>query len=272
MASERSELDDGLDRGLAGALDPVRTHVRIAASLDPVDTVLWFRGTVHSQEPHQVHRHLFDIEGYRITRAVRVAGGWDLVSRVAAVHLHPGTFDRVDRFEDPRGAVHDVLHVWNDPVTERIGDDRGAGAQVLVMGDQVHVATDGLFLRANPLPSERWPRESGGEWLQGADLGRLVSSLADVRGPAASVPCALSFVRVGPWLPWMAMGDRPGQLVHHLGGVKLSGWAALPARLRAIVEAERPEFAFAPGPTAPDEPDESTWTRYSALRRPMPRQ
>ena len=79
-----------------------------------------------------------------------------------------------------------------------------------------------------------------------------------------SAPVQTSWTRLGPWLPWMAMGDRPGQLVYHCQGGELAGgFAALPGWLRGRVEAERPEFATAP--TEFSAPNETSWTYFSKL-------
>ena len=242
--------------------DAASTSVRMMASLDPVDTVLWFRGTVHSQEPGLPQEPLFDLEGYRITRAAVGPQGWELRSRVAAFYLHPGTDDRLTTVD-----ALDVMHVWNDPVTLRVVTS-STPVRPYVVGDHVHLSMDGFFLGPNPLVPRRWPRESTGELLQGADLCRLIAPADELRTSRPSVSCALSMVRVSPWLPWMARGTQPGQLVYHLGGTKLPSWSALPAHVRRWVEAERPEFAFAP--TGGGGPDETSWTRYATSKRPLP--
>jgi Protein of unknown function (DUF1838) len=77
----------------------------------------------------------------------------------------------------------------------------------------------------------------------------------------------VSLVRIEPYLPWMLMGARPGHLVHHLGGHKLlGGYSQLPQDMRAYVQANRPEFAFAP--SSVDRPNESLWTLYAKERGP----
>ena len=47
-----------------------------------------------------------------------------------------------------------------------------------------------------------------------------------------SAPVNISWTRVGQYLPWMQMGDRPGKLVYHVRGYKvLKGLEALPPKL-----------------------------------------
>ena len=104
---------------------------------------------------------------------------------------------------------------------------------------------------------------------QGAELFRFIASKADLEDDTSSSPCHISWVRQGPWLPWMLMGTQPGHLVYHTGGKKLmGGYTELPADTRAKVEAERPEYMFAPATAVT--PNETSWTFYAKQRRPAP--
>ncbi len=44
-----------------------------------------------------------------------------------------------------------------------------------------------------------------------------------------------------PWLGWMEMEDRPGHMIWHAGGVKLSSIDQLSPRYRERIEREYPE-------------------------------
>lgn len=256
------------DPGFRG--DPasqVETHVRMRASLRPVDVVFALQGTVHSLQPGQPSQHLFDLNGFSITRAVEGRDGWDLLSRHCLLFCRTGTDELVDHhINQLTGETNEVMHVWNDPVVEHLRS--GDVAPPRVMGSQVHISEERAFLEPSPLPPRRWPRESAGELHQGVDLLRFVAPMVALDSADPCVPCAVSVSRFGPWLPWMAMDGCAGHLVHHLGGVKLGGYQELPTDLRAHVQLHRPEFAFAP--TSAAGPSATTWTVYPTLRRPLP--
>jgi Protein of unknown function (DUF1838) len=221
----------------------IRTFVKIRASLEPVDVVTWFRGGVYAFLPGEGHKHLFTLEGYNIGRAVETEGGYDFLSREAVFYRDPVTDEFIDSWTNPiTGETNDVLHIWNDPVNGgfKLNGPRGPWTLVPdVWGDDVHFSTDVFLLYPNPLQPDAWPRESGGPMYQGAELFR----------------------------PWMLMGTRAGHLVYHTGGKKLmGGYAELPADTRAKVEAERPEYMFAPATMVT--PNETSWTFYAKQRRP----
>jgi len=65
-------------------------------------------------------------------------------------------------------------------------------------------------------------------------------------------------------VPFMAMGDRAGQLVYHCQGAKLAdGFEALPAWLRTRVLEHDPAFAIAPREFT--QPNETSWTYFRKL-------
>ena len=251
----------------------IRTFVKIRASLDPVDVVTWFRGPVYAFLPGVGSKHLFTLEGYNIGRAIAAEGGYDFLTREAVFYRDPITDEFLTSWTNPvTNETNDVLHIWNDPVNGGFKLNGPRGPWTLkpeVWGDDVHFSTDVFLLYPNPLQPDAWPRESGGPMYQGAELFRFIASKAAIEGDTSSVPCHISWVRLGPWLPWMLMGsDRPGHLVYHTGGKKLmGGYGELPDDLRAKVEAERPEYAFAP--TSVSGPNETSWTFYAKERRPV---
>jgi hypothetical protein len=78
----------------------------------------------------------------------------------------------------------------------------------------------------------------------------------DVYGSGmADVPSVFSWCRVSPWLPWMAMAQRPGGLVYHCRGGKT---AEVPERLR-----ERVGERFLHAPERWSGPNMTSWTAYA---------
>jgi hypothetical protein len=74
----------------------------------------------------------------------------------------------------------------------------------------------------------------------------------------------MTWTRIGQWLPWMEMGDKPGYLVYHARASKVKGgFAGLPQALKDYVLARHPVYAMAPG--AYTEPNETSWTYYKNI-------
>ena len=250
----------------------INAFVKVRASLEPDDVVAWFSGNVYGFVPGVGHRHLYKLEGFNIGRARRVEDGYDFLSREVVFYKDPVTDAILQQVENPyTGVVDEVLHMWNDPVNDgfRLNGPRGPWTlKPEIWGDVVHFAADMFVLYPNPLPPRRSLRESGGEMYEGAELVRFIASRDAVEDDSPSAPCEISSVRIGPWLPWMLMGSRPGNLVYHTGGKKLvGGYGALPADLRSNVEAHRPEYAFAP--TSLVTPNETSWAFYAKEREPV---
>ena len=244
--------------------------IKVRLSLEPVDVVCYFVGNVYAYLPGQQAKHLFVLEGYNIGRAVKVEGGYDLLTREAVFYKDPVTTEIIDHFDNPlTGERNEVLHIWNDPVNQqlRLDGPRAFGNVPVVIGDSVHLNADVFLTYPSALPTAKWPRESGSDTYQGAEIFRFISDRSDIENDSPSAPCHISWVRLGAWLPWMLMGSTPGNLVYHTGGAKLASYAALPADIRAKVEANHPEYAFAP--TSVTGPNETSWTYYAKVRKPV---
>ena len=246
----------------------LNAYVKMRMSLTPVEVVVWFTGSVYAYSDGDSH-HLFEVEGYNIGRSVRTSNGFDLLSREVMLYCHPHNNVTVHEFQNPfTGRLNQVLHRWNDPLNVQLrSDDASSMPQVLVAGAHVHMCTDVVENSPNPLPPRRWPVESGGDEYRHTEFSRLIATVADVDDDGDSAPTQVSIIRFGPWLPWMGMGDTPGHLIYRVGGCQLDGYQSLSSQLRTEVEDGHPEFMFAPASLRT--PNETEWTMYSKLRRPM---
>ena len=68
---------------------------------------------------------------------------------------------------------------------------------------------------------------------QRVELFNFIVSRDDLENEdVLSAPVEISWTRVGQYLPWMQMGDRPGHLIYHVRGYKvLGGVSELPGQL-----------------------------------------
>ncbi len=243
-------------------------YVKMRMSLTPVEVVVWFTGSVYAYVDGDTH-HMFEVEGYNIGRSVRVSNGFDLLAREVLLYCDPHTNATLHEFQNPfTGRLNQVLHRWIDPLNVQLRiDDTASIPQVLIAGTHVHMCTDVVENSPNPLSPRRWPVESGGHHYRHTELTRFIATVADVDDASDSAPTQVSVVRVGPWLPWMGMGNAPGHLIYRVGGCHVDSYQSLPSQLRIEVENGHPEFMFAPASFSG--PNETEWTMYSKLYRPM---
>ena len=242
----------------------LRAFMKTRASLDGADTFTWFAGTVTAWLPGEQAVPLFGMEGYNVARAREVEGGFDLLSREAVFYLDPATREIIDTWHNPfTNDDVEVLHIWNDPVNlpMRLDGPRGPFyAPVTEIGDELFFNVDVFLAYPSPLPRADWPEESQSDLYQAAELFQFFTKKAAISSTDPAAPCLVSWTRLGPWLPWMKMGDRPGQLVYHCRGAKLGSFDELPARIKQRVEADGPQYRTAPAEFT--QPNETSWTYY----------
>lgn len=254
---------------LASPAGGLAALVRARASLDGADRVFWFTGDVWAWEPGKQQRPVFGFEGYNVARAVPADGGYDLLTREAVFYVDLTTRQPIDRWASPfTGDEVAVVHIWNDPVNFPMREAGPRGPFRLPMtdcGEECVITLDVFLTYPSPLPRAEFPENSQDDLYQGAELFHFFCRRADLeREGSVDAPARVSWTRIGPWLPWMKMADRPGQLVYHGQGYKLpGGYGALPEWIRRRVKTEKPEFAAAPREFT--QPNESSWTYFRKL-------
>ncbi|WP_376796053.1 DUF1838 family protein [Thermogemmatispora sp.] len=245
----------------------LRAFVKTRASLIDEEVVCWWSGHVYSLVPGEASRLLFAVEGYNICRCRPVADGYEQLSREMMLYLDPQQRAILERWTNPfTGEEVEVIPVWNDPVNQRyrLGGPQGAlPLQVTPLeAGRICLALDILLAYPSPLPRALYPRYSQSDLYQGAELFQFFVRRQDLEDEGLlSAPCEIAWTRIGPWLPWMAMADRPGWLLYQCRGCKLAGgYAALPAWLRAYVERHQPDYQHAPQEWR--SPNESSWSYF----------
>lgn len=89
---------------------------------------------------------------------------------------------------------------------------------------------------------------------------------AALEDPALSqVPVTYGWTRLGPWLPWMKLGTRPGGLLYVAQGNKRASVDELPEDIRARIARHYPEYATAPAQWV--QPNVTSWNYYRDLKQ-----
>ncbi|GCE51027.1 uncharacterized protein DUF1838 [Thermosporothrix hazakensis] len=247
------------------------THfVKLRGSLKQEDVVFYWSGSIYGMIPGVQNKPLFRFEGYNISRFVPVEGGYQHLSREVSVYEDPRTGEILERWQNPFTEQEvRVVHVWNDPVNQEmlLNGPRGPfTVPVTPVGDDIQCWNLDIFLTyPSPLSRKDYPQYSQNDLYQGAELFQFYVKTSDLENEdLPSVPCHLSWTRIGPWLPWMEMADRPGNLVYQCRGYKLAnGYADLPSHLRAYVEQHEPQYKEAPRTFT--RPNETSWTYFKKL-------
>jgi hypothetical protein len=235
--------------------------VRVRCALDGSEVLTGWSGEVFGFVADERPRHLFSVVGMNVARCLRIDGRWHLTSRELMLYLDPKTGARIDRWTNPwTGATVPVVHVANRLVQNELGGPIPATAF-----DGVMTLTFDIPL-SYPNPLARDPRTAVYSPAPGYVAGEFFSFEADsaaVIDPARATVPALRFSwhRVGPWLPWMAMGNRPGVLVYRAHGRKHDA-AEMPAPLRAELETRTPLFSHAPRCIVAAK-NETSWTYFA---------
>jgi Protein of unknown function (DUF1838) len=218
------------------------------------ESVIHFRGQVFAEVPGQSLQLLVGCEGFSVERMDPVDPD-RVLGREVMLWTDPidGSLPVLDQWDNPiTGELVEVLHDWLDPVNSSRTDD--ARVRPMVLNDLRLASRSSI--NENPLPTNVFQRETSSSKLQ---CHELISTVPSTK--------SLSMVRTMPWLPWMLMGASPGRLVMHIAGqFAAGGYVSLPSHVRAYVQANRPEFAFAPKRW--EAPNENSWSLYGKERQP----
>lgn len=245
----------------------LETFLRMIGSLEPVDVVTSFTGSVTALRPGHAAAHLLCVDGLSVGRAERIDGGFRWLSREALIFVDPQTREPLDTYTHAiLGGEREVVHVWNDPHNDSFTTEDFLLRPQISEGF-VSFSREILHVETNPLSPSRWPQESSGEMLSLVDLRRYTTTIQALEGSVPSVACDTTRTWITPWVPWMLCGTAPGYLVWHLSGRKLiHGYRSLSVGIRSFVEQQRPEFAFAPRTFVAT--NESIWSAHQKERRP----
>lgn len=241
-------------------------------STDPAEEVVYFwSGEIYARidadplaEPvREWTEPLLRFEGYNVARFLPLEEPCSvrMVSREVSLYLDPDTGEVLRCWTNPfTGAQVPVVHVFNDPVNASLGD-----LQPRAEGEQRVFSFVIPLKYPSPLPVDGYGAYSAGNTYESTEIFDFSASADDLTRPGStSAPATISWTRVGQWLPWMQMGQRPGRLVYHVTGHKLAGGiAALPGYIRDHVTSHAPEFLRAPEADAGD--NVTSWGAFREL-------
>lgn len=237
--------------------------VKTRSSLDASESIfITWMGKIYAFIPGEKRKLLFKILGLSVSRCIpQEPGTWNFTSRELTYYLNPETDEIAHKWENPwTGEIVPVIHVANNPVQGRF---RGK-FPALVEEDTTTFVFDIFPTYSNPLATDPHLSEySPYPTYQAAELFKLSVPTADLLNSELNsvTKLQLSWDRIGQWLPWMKMGDRPGYLIYSAYGSKASGLTQLHPLLQDEINHRVPLYKQAPK-TFDDGEDMTSWLYF----------
>lgn len=250
----------------------LQAFLKTRADLDGKEVVYYWTGTVHSFVPGERDIPLFKFEGYNIARLLTVDGGYELLTREAAFFEDFKTGEILESWYNPLTKKEiKPIQIWNDPVNQIFifsNEDKANLTKWLPSTDLGNMLSFNLDLFLNypsPLSKSEYPLYSQSDTYEASEMFHFYvnkDQLCD--SMLKSAPASISWTRISPWMPFMEMGEKPGNLVFSCVGYKLAnGYSDLPLHLKKYVELKNPRFSHAP--EVYSEPNETSWTYFKKM-------
>ncbi|MDD2544523.1 MAG: DUF1838 family protein [Candidatus Cloacimonetes bacterium] len=263
-------LGSGLD--LSNPEDYLQAFLRVRGDASGKEVVYHWTGQVYSIIPGEKSMQLFDFEGYSIARSIVEEGGFKLLTREAAFFKDHRTGKILESWRNPfTGHTIPVVHIFNDPVNQ----DMSISKEYLPYIHQIIPSTDlgetlvfymDIFpFYPSPLNTREHGEYVGSDMYQAGEFFQFFVDKNDLANEEMdSVPANISWNRISPWMPFMRMADRAGNLFFVCRGRKLEGgFESLPDQIRTYILDHKPEFASAPAEWS--EPNETSWSYFRKL-------
>ena len=247
----------------------VEAYVKTVSDTSGKSSMTYANVIVMAMTPGERGRKLFALEVIGSSRFLRVEGGFQRLSREVGLYTDLTTGEVLTTWTNPYlDRDVEVIHIQNDPVNFPFTVAQQDGPRRLTFddfGNLIAFHREVLLRYPSALPRAEYPLHSQGDWYEAAELFNSFVLREDLENEAlTSAPAWGSWSRVGPWLPWMEMADRPGHLLYHGRSKKLlNGADDLPERLRAYVEKNMPKYLTAPDKF--EEPNETSWTYFKKV-------
>ncbi len=246
-------------------------------------------GTVLAVVPGERVRELCGFEGFSCARLLPLPdGSYRKVLRETVFYRDPATGQLLDKWKNPwTGEEVRVVNVANDPfnitISEYYPDPPSYGGlnqekppkRPMLLNwrtigpDTLALTTDIHLFYPSALQPDKWPRESSGAMAQVSEMFRYIIRLEDMQNSKlTSVPYNGTWNRITPWLPWMLLGTKPGNVLYVGNMAAYDSLKYIPDDMIKYCEKNLPKFLEAPdkdyGPSL------SSLENYAREQKPAP--
>lgn len=234
MAMGRSQAAEHAADGDWDLDDPainLLTLLKFRADTSGADVISAFPGVAWAMVPNVGNFPLFKTFGIGASHIEEVPEGWRIYHREVLYYMDYNTGEILSEWQNPfLDRKVEVFHIANDPVN---GVFRREGEGVLAapypyvaFGDEIIFQWSFFIYHKNEMPPKEYPLYSAGDYQQHAELWGIQGHKSDAMNPdITTAPSTTSWSRIGQFLPWMEMGNRPGNIVYHSHTYKLMGGA-----------------------------------------------
>ncbi len=246
-------------------------YLDVQSRPDGKDSVYHMKGNAYAFIPGTRPTKLFGFEGFNVRRRLETPekDGIFLATRELVFYTDPQTDEVIWEWDNPfTGQKCEVFHIANDPVNSRMRYRDGKWISVML---------DGSREFGEPAP----PKELGDYYVWAADIfpfyplpgwekNYTAAEIFDFYVPksarySAAPPTIMnSWIRVGPWLPWLGMDGQEGHIIYHAHSFRYEDWEALPEKIKTLTREKYPTYLTAPDKVDPKRPNDTSWTVYRA--------
>lgn len=250
-------------------VDNLTALLKLQADLSEKPVIGAFPGKAWAWVPGEGNFLLFNTYGIGASRLEWSAedDAYRLYHREVLYYCDPRTDEVLDTWLNPMtGQRVEVLHILNDPVNRVYSMKPGPFAPpypYMVNGDRLVFQLDVLRgTEKSPISRKDYPLQSQQDLYQSGELWAISGSVREVQNPeVTSAACHTAWARVSMWLPFMEMGNRPGQMIYHSQSFKLmNGAADLPRGIREYTQKNYPQYLEPPTVWTGAAKNETTWS------------
>lgn len=267
QAAPRSQRLD-LDK----AQDNVDAYTKMTSSQAGETVFGWFSGHVFSLIDNQPLLPLMGIEGFGVGRGSRNPdGSYQTQWKEVGYYTDLKTGAVLDTWDNPfNGERTEVMHIYIPAISSTITSSfktqalrprfkdvkierpnyrhRGEPDDPFILpwfqaGDTVTLWMDGSAVAPNPLSPADWPRESNGPLTRIAEQMMYTAKASEFFDPGRThVDHVGAWNRISPWLPFMLMGQAPGNVMIRATTPSFRSYDELPKWLTAYTAKHYPEL------------------------------
>ncbi|MFT7286528.1 MAG: hypothetical protein ACI87W_000634 [Halieaceae bacterium] len=249
----------------------------------------WYGGTVMGMRDDEPLKPLMGFEGFSTTRLIDNGDGSyqkllretvyykDLdTGEVLETWLNPYTNEEVNVVPVTNDPFNIVIEKWypSGPTYGGLREkDKERRPMILpfqiISDDTVALATDIHLYYPSALQPDKWPRESAGKFVRVSEMFRYVISRDQLEDSSVTaIEYTGAWSRVNPWMPWMLMGQAPGNTLYMGSMGAYNHLDMLSPQVRAYAQKHHPMYFDAP--TEWKEPSLSSLEDYARTQKPAP--
>ena len=277
----------------------LKLYCRLYGSLDGKPVFGWYSGHAFGNVPGEIIRPLVGFEGfgcgwvkaqpdgtfknawkevgyYKDLRTGEILDTWTnpyTQEKCDVLHIHNSSVNMVlsTKLPDYAAMAAKGMFLGNPNYTKLDDAARPYGLPYAIAGDTISLFSDARGNVPNRLNPKEWPRESTGERINVAEFYMMSAKVDQALNPnVMNAATTGAWTRIGPWLPWMMMGGKPGELYYRSATKKLTKAEELPRHIIAYTEKHYPTFLTPPSDGDFNTPMESSWDVFKRERKPKP--